>query len=298
MTDLSMTALPGVETFVVAPDGLGVGLRISIARPPASPLGAPATNPAVIYVLDADYCFGTVVEAARMGFYGGEVGAAVVVGVGYADEGGDYRFVGHRRGLDFYRGPRRTLDVPGVGALELGGAEAFRAALLDDVIPEVERRAAETVGARRVLVGMSAGGHFAAFVLASRPEAFAGYALMSPALFDFPPTPGAAPLVADVQDLPPGTIPQGTAVFLSAGAQEEDPAEPLAAAAIITNIYRMRAALAVHGAATELVVFPGETHISVMGAAVARALRFLLPPAGAAAWQVALSAETTPGNAR
>jgi predicted alpha/beta superfamily hydrolase len=276
MPETPISAIPGVESFVLAPDGLGASLRISIARPPTPPIAATGA-PSVIYLTDADYCFGTVVEAARMGYYAGEIGPAVIVGIGYADERGDYAFVGRRRGLDFYRGPRRSVEIPGLGMLELGGAEAFLAALLDTVAPEVDRRVPEAAGARRILFGMSAGGHFVAYVLTQRPDAFEAYAMMSPALVDFPPAPGDEQMVEAVRALPFGAIPSGTAVFLSAGAREEDPGEATAAAAIISNAYRMRAALSAHEVSTELVVFADETHISVLGVAIARALRFLAP---------------------
>src|SRR6185437_204661 len=246
MTDIAIAAIPGVESFVVAPKGLGTSLRISIARPSTRATGAATGTPTLVYVTDADYSFGTVVEAARIGHYASEVGPTVVVGIGYAEERGDYVFVGHRRGLDFYRGPRRSLEMPGYGTLELGGAEAFLAALLDTVVPEVERLIPEAVGARRILLGTSAGGHFAAFVLTQRPGAFAGYAMLSPALIDFPPAPGDAQMVEAVRALPVGAIPSGTMVFLSAGSREEEPGEALSSASIISNTYRMRAALTAH----------------------------------------------------
>ncbi|MGH6616987.1 alpha/beta hydrolase [Sphingomonas sp.] len=284
MTDTTMSAIPGIESFVVTPDGLGTSLRISIARPSGQAASLASAAASVVYVMDADYSFGTVVEAARMGHYAGEVGPAVIVGIGYAEERGDYAFVGYRRALDFYRGPRRSLDMPGLGKLELGGAEAFLAALLDTVAPEVGRRVPETLNAGRILFGMSAGGHFAAYALTQRPDAFSGYAMLSPALVDFPPAPGDEQMVEAVRALPVGTIPSGTAVFLSAGAREEEPGEGLAAASIISNAYRMRAALAAHGVSTELAIFTDETHISVFGAAVTRALRFLVPPQGVPSW--------------
>jgi hypothetical protein len=277
MPETPISAIPGVESFVVTPHGLGAGLRISIARPSTPAIAATAGALSVVYVTDADYCFGSVVEAARMGCYAGEVGPAIIVGIGYAEERGDYAFVGRRRGLDFYRGPPRSVEIPGFGTLELGGAEAFLAALLDTVAPEVNRRAPEAAGARRILFGMSAGGHFAAYALTQRPDAFQGYAMMSPALVDFPPAPGDEQMVEAVRALPTGSIPAGTAVFLSAGAREEEPGEALAAASIISNAYRMRAALTAQGVSTELALFADETHISVLGVAITRALRFLAP---------------------
>ncbi|WGY00426.1 alpha/beta hydrolase-fold protein [Nocardioides sp. QY071] len=279
MTDPAPPAIAGVETFVIHPGGLGTGLRISIARPAARwGRGEPVGPVSVVFLTDADYAFGTVVEASRLGQFGAEVGPMVVVGIGYADERGDYAFVEQRRGIDFYRGPRRSLEVPGLGSLEIGGADAFLAALLDTVAPEVERRAPETAGARRILIGMSAGGHFAAHVLTQRPDAFQGYALLSPALFDPWPAAGDEQLVEAVRALPSGAIPSDTTVFLSAGGCEEEPGNPLAVGAIISNVYRMRAALAAQGVTTELAVFAGETHNSSLGVGATRALRVLVPP--------------------
>jgi predicted alpha/beta superfamily hydrolase len=290
MTENQISALPGIESFVVEPEGLGTALRISIARPSPAAIAAAGGKLSVIFLTDADYAFGTAVEAARIGQYAGEVGPAAIVGIGYAEERGDYAFVGMRRGLDFYRGPRRAMDMPGAGTLELGGAGAFLAALLDTVAPEVERRFPEAAGARRLLFGMSAGGHFAAHALTRRPDAFAAYAMMSPAFVDFPPAPGDEQMVEAVRALPSGFIPPGTAVFLSAGSREEEPGEPLAAASIIGNAYRMRAALTAHGVSTELCLFEGETHISVLGAAITRAIHSLVPAPGAPSWQAALPA--------
>lgn len=276
MSETTISAIPGSETFLFAPEGLGTDLRISIART----FAGEAASPALVFVLDADFSFGTVVEAARMGQAGGEVGPAIIVGIGYAEERGDYAFAQFRRGLDLYRGPSRTMEIPGVGSLPLGGADAFLAALVGGVLPEIERRVDQASGARRLLFGMSAGGHFAAYMITQRPDTFQGYALMSPALIDYPPAPGDEQLVGAIRDLQPGTIPPGVSVFLSAGAREEQPGEALAAASIISNAYRMRAALEAHGVATEFALFADETHISVLGAAIGRALRFLVPAAG------------------
>lgn len=113
--------------------------------------------------------------------------------------------------------------------------------------------------------------------------------MISPALTDFPPTTGDERMIEAVRAFSVGAIPSGTAVFLSAGSREEEPGEPLAAASIISNAYRMRSALAAHGVATALAVFADETHISVLGASISRALRFLVPGQNPASWQSALA---------
>lgn len=286
----------GIETFVIEPPGLGTGLRISIARAIQPVVGANDGPTAVVYVTDADYMFGTVVDAVRVGSLGGELAPAVVVGIGYAEEKGDLAFVSTRRFLDFYRGPRRSFSAGAYGSFEFGGADAFLAALRDHVIAAVEGHVAGIDPARRILLGMSAGGHFAAYAMAEAPELFQGYALMSPMLVDpQSPVAGALPqsvgdpvMVRLIEQLP--ALPEGRRAFLSAGALEEDPGTMFADFAIISNAFRMRAALARHGVETQFVQFPGETHGSVAGAAIARGLRFLLPVDARPDWQAALAA--------
>jgi predicted alpha/beta superfamily hydrolase len=283
----------------VEPPGLGVGLRISIAQAVKPAIGSDSLgHTGVVYTTDADYLFGTVVDAARLGSFGGDLAPSVVVGIGYADETGDLEFVSKRRFLDFYRGPRRRFDAGAYGSFEFGGADVFLTALRDFVIAKVEQRLPMIDPQRRVLLGTSAGGHFAAYVLAQDPGLFQGYALMSPMLVDpqsptdgeLTPSAGAGAMVRLIEDLPSGALPSGLRVFLSAGEDEENPGTMFAAFAINSNLLRMRTALARLGAETELKQFAGETHGSVTGAAISRALRFLLPPVVLKTdWQAALA---------
>lgn len=287
-------ALPGVETFVVTPPGFDVALRISVARPVQPAVGEVDTG-AVVYVTDADYKFGTVVDTARIASYGGDTAPAFVVGIGYAEESGDLAFTSRRRFLDFYRGPRRAYDAGAYGRFEFGGADAFLAALRK-VIAAVELHYPQIDPARRILLGTSAGGHFAAYALAEDPAFFAGYGLMSPMLLD-PPAPGAAPAAGDgemvtlIDGLAEGALSPDLRIFLSAGELEEDPGTMFASFKVNSNALRLRAALARRGVQTAYAQFAGETHGSVSGAAISRALRFLLPPvSGAPDWRAALDA--------
>jgi len=288
----------GIATFLIAPPGLGVTLRISIAQPVQPAIGSDPTRPAaIVYATDADYLFGTVVDATRLGSFGGELAPAVVVGIGYAQETGDLSFTSARRFVDFYRGPWRSFDAGAYGSFEFGGADAFLAALRDHVIPKVENHAGQIDPERRILLGTSAGGHFAAYVLSQAPELFQGYAMMSPMLLDPQPivdgavaqSSGDGAMVRLIQDLPEKALPTGLRVFLSAGEREEDPGSMFGDFAINSNALRMRTALARHGVATEFAQFAGGTHGSVTGAAISSALRFLLPVSAKPDWRAALA---------
>lgn len=307
MTAESLTpaplTIPGWRTFLITPPNLGVTLRITVAQPVMPVVGGDTDAPvAIVYATDADYLFGTVADAVRVGSYGGDLAPAAVVGIGYADETGDLSFVSARRFHDFYRGPRRTFDAGAYGRFEFGGADEFLAALKEHVIPAVEQLIGNPDAARRVLLGTSAGGHFAAYALAQAPELFQGYAMMSPMLVDPKPLAegkvsresGEATMVRMIEDLPAGALPAGRRVFLSAGSLEEDPGTMFADFHINSNALRMRVALAQHGVETELVQFADESHGSVTGAATRRALRFLLPPVAAKAdWQAALAGDSS-----
>ena len=103
MSEQHTSALPGIETFILDDREIGTALRVSIARPMAGAVAAAGAELSVIFLTDADYAFGSAVEAARMGQYAGEIGPVAIVGMGYAKESGDHAFVGMRRGLDLSR---------------------------------------------------------------------------------------------------------------------------------------------------------------------------------------------------
>ena len=297
----SPIGMPGVETWIIEPPGLGVALRISIARPVQPAVGGDSdANVAVVYATDADYLFGTVAEGARVGSFGGDMAPAVVVGIGYADETGDLSFVTKRRFLAFYRGPRRGFDAGAYGSFEFGGADAFLAALKDHVIPAVEKHVVNIDPGRRILLGTSAGGHFATYVLSRDPGLFQGYALMSPMLVDpqahengiLPRQQGDGSMVQLVESLPDDALPAECRVFLSAGELEEEPLSMFADFNINSNAMRLRAVLARRGVDTQYFSVPGETHGSATAAASRRALRFLLSPQTAKQdWREALAAK-------
>jgi len=139
-----------------------------VARPagPPPPGGFP-----VLYLLDANATFATVVEAIRLRAPRPEVTGVVptvVVGIGYPVEGP-------------YDRVRRTLDFtpPGSAQPGTGGADDFLAFLTRELAPEVERSTGADP-ARRILFGHSLGGFFVLRTLFTAPGAFRGYVAASP----------------------------------------------------------------------------------------------------------------------
>lgn len=142
--------------------------RVFVARPagPPPPGGFP-----VLYLLDANATFATVVEAIRLRAPRPEVTGVVptvVVGIGYPVEGP-------------YDRVRRTLDFTPPGSAEpgTGGADDFLAFLTRELAPEVERSTGADP-ARRILFGHSLGGFFVLRTLFTAPGAFRGYVAASP----------------------------------------------------------------------------------------------------------------------
>ncbi|HEX7823068.1 MAG TPA: alpha/beta hydrolase-fold protein [Sphingobium sp.] len=156
---------------------------ISLARPvPLLATGKVPSGCPIVILLDSSGTFGTALERLSMYAPTGALQSAVLVGVGYA---GDYSAIMKARTRDFT--PPTPAGVhPELASLmgtEFGGAEAFLAGLLDELIPEILTRAPEAAAGRVILHGFSLGGLFAAYALLSRPEAFEVVSLASPSLW-------------------------------------------------------------------------------------------------------------------
>lgn len=167
--------LPRTEVFGVHGDDPRGGRRIMVAWPeePPPPAGYP-----VIYLLDANATFGTLVEAIRMRAHrpaATGVVPAVVVGVG-SERDGPYDRV--RRTYD-YTPPNAAGAATG---LETGGRDRFEAFLLGELAEQIEERY-PIDRSRRILLGHSLGGFFVLDLLLRRPDAYAAYIAISPSIW-------------------------------------------------------------------------------------------------------------------
>ncbi|WP_158700936.1 alpha/beta hydrolase [Phytohalomonas tamaricis] len=166
----------------MAPSWGGAPYRIMLSVPDTPP---PPTGFPVIYTLDGNATFSTMVDAMRTQSFiqGSErVDKAIIVGIGYPTEA---PFDMTRRAID-YTPPSPT---GWKNALELtrrnwhfGGADRFYDFLERDLMPRIARNYPVDEH-RQAIFGHSLGGIFVLYTLFTHPEAFNTYVAASPAIW-------------------------------------------------------------------------------------------------------------------
>lgn len=146
---------------------------------------APATGYPVVYLLDANASFGTMVEGIRMRSRRSDatgVVPAVVVGIDYPIDEPDRST---RRTFDCTPSVSISPNAPGREGLPegaSGGAETFLSMLTGDVRAAVARTFPIDVS-RQILVGHSLGGLLVLQSLLSAPDAFETHVAISPSIW-------------------------------------------------------------------------------------------------------------------
>jgi predicted alpha/beta superfamily hydrolase len=280
-------ALAGTRQIdVVSPAGHLYRIFVAVPDAPAPPQGFPA-----LLLLDGNACFATAVEAMRLQSVRPAVTGvepAVVVGIGYPT---DCVFDHIRRSFDYTPSPPPR-DLPprpdGSAWPSCGGGDAFLAFLADKVIPMLVR----DFGAdpdRLGLFGHSFGGLFVLHALFAQPGLFRGYVAASPSVW------WEAERLLEEPDRLRASLGAAAArlrVMVTIGGREQDvpaAADPdgfdrrqwVGIHRMVDNAREMGhrlAPLASIGVRTAFVEFPDENHVSVVPAAVSRALRFVLEP--------------------
>ena len=170
--------------------------RISIAFPYASleapdanwPFDQPLKKWPVIYLIDANFYFGLVTDMVRAMAWCGRPTDAIIVGICY-EEQNDPQQAWHTAAAE------RARDLTPVCSeqyeasmsawlkrtIETGGADRFLQFIKHELIPAIEGEFNADLH-RRILVGHSLGGLFAAFALFAEPGLFESYIIGSPAL--------------------------------------------------------------------------------------------------------------------
>ncbi|WP_210207701.1 alpha/beta hydrolase, partial [Rhodoplanes elegans] len=267
----------------------GLEHRVFVARPhgkPPSPAGWP-----LIVLTDANAAFATFAEVVALRSRRTEVTGvvpAVVVGLGYpTDEPLDLV----RRTFDYTPAPRGPLTMPprpdDSAWPPVGGADAFLDFVAGDVLPAIGRDF-PLDPVRRTLFGHSFGGLFTLYTLFTRPGLFRTYVAASPSIWfadrvvlsherDF------------VAALRPGN---DLRLLITMGGCEQEPTaveidgtdvEVRAAwkrrNRMVDNAREMAARLAPLagcGLTVDYVEFRDEDHVSVVPAAIARAVTLAL----------------------
>jgi len=164
---LAPVLVPESESFTMYPRGGGEPYRISVGLPPSYARESERRFP-VLYGLDADVGFASLVEVTRFLARSREIPEVIVVGIGYDADFATWR---SRRAADLT--PVSTDEQP-----TSGHASEFLDFIATELIPLVESRYRTTRD--RTLSGYSLGGLFGTYVLFHRPELFQRYVLGSP----------------------------------------------------------------------------------------------------------------------
>ncbi len=162
--------LPKTESWLMqAANGRTYRIFVALPSMPPPPGGYP-----VIYTLDANIMFATMVDTVRTMERRPNGQAAIVVGVGYADD----KDAGRERAFDLT--PRLGSPEPTMPGS--GGAEAFLEFVADRLKPEITRRY-RIDASQETLFGHSFGGLFALYALVNNPGLFDNWVAASPSIW-------------------------------------------------------------------------------------------------------------------
>lgn len=276
MTTTEQVYLSDSESWSLTSEVTGQDYRIFVALPPDYSSSEKAYG--VVYVTDANMQFATVVETARNLASEGAVPDQIIVGIGYPIQPGWPALMPLRSfdltptfSQDWQDNLNQHLEDRGEPLIQAtGNADAFSRFIKQELIPEVSSRYRVSIE-NRTFFGHSFGALFGTYVLLNDPKIFDKYILASPSYwwddevaFNF-----ERAYANEHTNLP-------ATVFLSAGEFEQT--EALAQWKGVDNVYRMENLLnsrkypdmhvSVH-------VFEGETHMSVVPAAISRGLRYV-----------------------
>jgi hypothetical protein len=270
LESIGPTVVRGAESFLLKAAHIDQTFQIDVFAPPAAKEPLP-----VLYVTDASFGFGAVVQAISLMQMTRELPQMVVVGIGYpasvsAKEIGGLRFrdfcaVDDLQYRQIVRATMPPDEMP--PAMEPGGAAAFLGFIDDELKPLIEARYPIDT-ADQTHAGMSLGGLFALYGLFAAPKSFRRVIALSPSIWW-----GSRAILATEAAFAAANKDLPVNLFLSIGALEEI-AFPVAK--MVSNLYELDAALRGRkypGLRQAMEVFPQETHNSVYAASLGRGLR-------------------------
>jgi predicted alpha/beta superfamily hydrolase len=181
--------IPATQILTIKSKNVNQEYRISVALPYSYHSKLRKRYP-VIYVLDANICFGMVTDMTRMMALCGGFPETIVVGIGYPiDEPLDTAFQQWvvLRSRDLTPVVDKQLEQQNAKEMKVervrtGGARKFLQFIGSELMPsiEVEFRASSS---DRILAGHSFGGLFVLYTLFHQSNLFKGYVASSPSLW-------------------------------------------------------------------------------------------------------------------
>lgn len=276
-------SLPDTRIHRLHADAVGDDFELWIATPQQGFVPS-LEAPRVLYVLDANLFFGTAVEMTRlMHQLFGELPPLLVVGIGYDSPSpavqAELRTRDFTPTVDsgFAKMARAMPGAPEPTLPEgrrLGRADEFLRFLVQEARPFVEARYEVAVGGS-VLFGSSLGGLFVLHSLLKQPGAFDAYIASSPAIW----WDGACLLDREEEVAREGSD-LAASLYMAVGEHEERAEIPmLSRFRLVSNLRLLAERLAGRGYDSldlDSAVIGGETHTSVVPAALTRGLRHAL----------------------
>ena len=273
------------RTFDVTASGNSRAYRVFVDTPetPPPPEGFP-----VMVILDGNLHFALAAGLQRSLVMAGEVRPAVVVGIGYPT---DDLFAALTLRFQDLSLPARAewlaelgWSAPGMNAETTGGIDSFLDVLEHEILPALARRVPINP-ADHALFGHSLAGHAALHALFRRPRAWRTVIASSPSIWWADDAVLAGERALKDDDL------AGWRVLLAVGALEAHPdraalahfgsraaaESAMARSRMVENVRSLGIRLSGRpGAEVVTVVFEGEGHVTVIPAALCRALQFAL----------------------
>ncbi|MCI0713491.1 MAG: hypothetical protein L0154_25265 [Chloroflexi bacterium] len=193
--------LPNTETFIMESENVGDEYLIYVGLPWGYE-ESEADYP-VLYLLDPNFLFGTVLEQSRLNANLGGIPQVIVVGIGYNLDGS--------RPLQEYRGRDY---IPNNDFNNAAGTDDFLAFITQELIPRIDATY-RTNPDERAIMGYSFSGAFTLFAFVKATDTFNRYIAISPSMPWLP-----LEFIQYEHDITPSTVSRPTVLFMSAGTAE------------------------------------------------------------------------------
>ncbi|WP_035299002.1 alpha/beta hydrolase [Brevibacillus thermoruber] len=264
------TEIPRSKRWMMQSRAENRSYQIMVAAPAEAP---PPSGYPVIYLLDANSVFGTMVEAVRL--QGGRpektgVVPAVVVGIGYQTDGP----FSPDRYYDLTPMPATEyLHAPDGTALPAqGGAAAFLQFIEEELKPRIEREF-KIDSSRQTIFGHSLGGLFVLHVLFTKPHAFQCYVAGSPSIHW-----NRQHLLLEEQQFVSRLEQEPLRIKVLLGVGELEKGHVSRNSDHARELSERLSAHSARGLEVVFKEFEDENHVSVLPVLISRALRFALRP--------------------